>query len=142
MMMDMNAPTVSQEVPVMLFDGVCVLCNGSVRFVMKRSKNLKFCAMQSDAGQAWLWANDMPLEEFETFALVIEGVPHFKSDGIIGLTRFMGAGWRLLGRVIGVLPHGFRDWMYDRMARNRYKVFGRRDACMIPTEAERDRFIL
>ncbi|HVM79067.1 MAG TPA: DCC1-like thiol-disulfide oxidoreductase family protein [Stellaceae bacterium] len=130
------------EPPVVLFDGVCNLCSGFVRFAMARESGrvLRFAAMQSPRGQELLRRHGLPLTNFESFAFLEDGAVHLKSGGFLRIVRYLRRPWPWLaaGRV---LPRAFRDWVYDRIARNRYRLFGKRAACMVPAPELLDRFL-
>jgi predicted DCC family thiol-disulfide oxidoreductase YuxK len=120
--------------PLVLYDGVCALCNGSVRFLAPRDRTgrLRFAAIQSEPGQAVLRRHGLPLEDWESFVFLEDGVAYRQSAAAFRILRYMGGGWRLL-RMFRILPRGLTDWLYDRVARNRYALFGRHDQCLVPT---------
>ena len=128
--------------PIMLFDGVCNLCTAGVRFFMAHDPEgrIRYCAKQSEPGQAILRELNLPLTDFKTF-VVLDGTDlRFRSDAVFHLVRHLPLPWRLLevGRLV---PRPLRDWLYDRVAGNRYRISGRRDICMIPPEAWKSRFL-
>jgi len=127
---------------LILFDGVCVLCNGSMQFILKheRAAEFRFAAVQSDAGRRALVAHGQPTEDWDSVVVVDGSAVYLKSDAAIRIARDLRAPWSWL-RVLAVLPRGLRDWLYDRVARNRYSIFGRYDQCRIPTAEERGRFL-
>ncbi len=127
---------------IILFDGVCNLCNGLVRFIIKRDKEgkFKFASLQSEAGQQWLSRFNLAKNEFESFVL-IQGDRYFlKSTGVLKMLRELGGAWGVF-YVFILIPHLVRDFLYDAIAKSRYKIFGRRDACMIPTPELKERFL-
>ncbi len=131
----------STDAPLCLFDGVCVLCNGTVRFILRHESGptLRFCAVQSAAGQALLGRlglGTMP----ETFLLVEQGMVFARSAAAFRLAAHLQAPWRW-ARVLSILPRPLTDWLYDRIARNRYRLFGRLEACPVPTPEHRARFL-
>ena len=128
--------------PILLFDGECVLCSGFVRFVIARERVpvFRFAAVQSVTGQAILRHFGLPLTDWESNVLVEDGIPSFKSGAFFGVLRHLRAPWPWL-RGLRVLPLGLRDWLYDRIARNRYALFGRYDRCRLPPAALRARFL-
>jgi predicted DCC family thiol-disulfide oxidoreductase YuxK len=127
----------------MLFDGACNFCNGSVNFVLTRSRRdaIDFCAMQSPAGQVWLRRLGLPLEGFSTMALVADGTVFVKSAAALHIAALMDPPWPLLARLFRLVPQGLGDLLYDRIAANRFRIAGRRDACMVPDAAVRARFV-
>jgi predicted DCC family thiol-disulfide oxidoreductase YuxK len=130
------------EGPVVLFDGVCNLCNGLVAFLLPRDSagRLRFAPLQSDAGRTLLDRHGFPTEEFDTFVLVEGDRAYTKSDAAIRVAELLGWPYRV-ARVARLLPAGVRDRLYDAVAANRYDWFGRRDRCMVPDEDVSDRFL-
>jgi len=127
---------------LILFDGVCVLCNGSMQFILKheRAAEFRFAAVQSDAGRRALAAHGQPTEDWDSVVVVDGPAVYLKSDAAIRIAGDLRAPWSWL-RFLAILPRGLRDWFYDRVARNRYRLFGRYDQCRIPTAEERGRFL-
>ena len=127
---------------ILLFDGVCNLCNASVRWVIRHDAagRFRFAALQSDAGRALLARHGLPLDAMDTVVLV-EGERHWlKSDVGLEVLRRIGGAWALLA-ALRFLPRGLRNLAYDRIARSRYRWFGRRDECLLPTPELRARFL-
>ena len=124
----------------MLFDGICALCSGSALFVVRHSRDVSVCTMQSVPGQEMLQRLGLPLDGFDTFAFYEDRRVWEKSDAVIRLARHLDWPWRIAS-VIRVLPRHWRDALYDRIARNRYQIFGKRDTCLIPTAEQRGRVI-
>jgi predicted DCC family thiol-disulfide oxidoreductase YuxK len=129
--------------PVWVYDGVCVLCSGAVRYTLahERSPTIRFVALQSREGQGFAAAHGLDPHNPESFLFIENGRVLFKSDGVLALTRHLGGPARiiLLARFV---PGPIRDWLYDCIARNRYRLFGRRAHCTIPVSTERHRFSL
>lgn len=127
---------------VLLFDGVCNLCNGSVQMVLKYDKNHRFlfASLQSGFGQKVLEHFNLPTDNFHSFILLRQGKILHKSTAALEVARKLGGLWPLLYVFIAVPPF-IRHAMYDVIARNRYRWFGRREACMIPTEDLKQRFL-
>lgn len=128
--------------PLILFDGICNLCNGVVRFLMTRDphKQLRFAAMQSESGQALLHYYGLPLTDYRSFVLIDQGQIYIKSTGFLRLCRYLRFPWPWLA-VLRLIPRRFRDWIYDLVVRHRYRLFGRRSVCMLPGEDLADRFL-
>ena len=124
-----------------LFDGVCALCNASVRFVMRheRQPDTAFVSMQSPLGQQLLSHFDLPLAGWDSFILIEKGVLYFKSSGFIRVAAALRQPWCWMAW-IRAIPRTVRDWGYDRVARNRYRLFGKYDRCMLPDPAVANRF--
>jgi len=133
---------VASDEAVVLFDGVCNLCNGLVAFLIPRDPGgrLRFAALQSDAGQELLTRHGLPTEGFDSFVLVERGQLYTKSDAAIRVAELLGWPYRA-ARIGRVLPRGLRDFLYDIVATNRYEWFGRKDQCMVPDEDVSDRFL-
>jgi predicted DCC family thiol-disulfide oxidoreductase YuxK len=115
-----------------LIDGECVLCTGSFRFVARRDPKaaFRFAAVQSDWGR---WAASrlgIDPDDPDTFAVVLGGRALLKSEGAIEILRRL-PGWGWTAALLAV-PRPLRDWAYDRVARNRYRLFGRLNACLVP----------
>jgi predicted DCC family thiol-disulfide oxidoreductase YuxK len=130
------------EGPLVLFDGVCNLCSFSVRFLAPRDRTgrLRFAPIQSATGQAVLERHGLPLQNWDSFVFLDNGRAYLKSEAFFQATRFMRWPWTLLG--IGrALPRPLADWLYDRIARNRYVLFGRKSHCMIPSPELRAKFL-
>jgi predicted DCC family thiol-disulfide oxidoreductase YuxK len=138
-----------QPVPVgdlpdhlILFDGVCVLCSRWVEFVIARDREarFRFVAIQTPLGRRLAARFGIDAEAPETNVIVANGFAHFKLESaLVVLADFPGWRWT---RIAYVLPKRVRDFLYDRIARNRYRLFGRRDACLVPTADVVGRFIL
>jgi len=127
---------------VIVFDGVCVLCSGFFRFVLRydRTKRFSFATAQSPLGQALYQALDLPTDDFETNLVIVDGVVHQRLSAFCVTMRVLGWPWRAL-TVLGWLPESAQDWLYLRIARNRYGVFGRRETCLVPPFELRERFL-
>ncbi len=128
--------------PIILFDGICNFCNAGINFIIKQDKQkvFRFAALQSDAGQALLKQHGLPTEGFESFILLDGGKAYQKSTA--GLRVYSKLPWYWKWTQLGWLaPIFLRNGVYDWLARNRYKWFGKRAACMIPTGEVRSRFL-
>jgi predicted DCC family thiol-disulfide oxidoreductase YuxK len=128
--------------PVMLFDGVCNLCSFWVRFAIARdpAARLRFAAVQSDLGQDFLQHRNLPTDVFESFFLIEDGQVFEKSTAFLRMVGHLRWPWPLL-RAVRIVPRPLRDWLYDRIARNRYRLFGRRDSCLVPSPDVAGRFL-
>ena len=127
---------------VVIFDGVCNLCARSVRFILDHEADhtLRFTPLQSPAGSRLMRQLGLDPEDARTFVLVADGKAYVKSDAAIRLSRYFRRAWKPLG-LIKIIPRWIRDRVYDVVARNRYRWFGRLDSCMVPTSELRTRFI-
>lgn len=127
---------------IVLFDGVCNLCNRSVQFVLKRDKKKQFLfgSLQGKTGQEYLRKYHLPADEFHSFMLIEGNVLYTRSTAVLRMLKYLGRGWQLL-YVFIYLPQPIRDGVYNLIASNRYKLFGKKDHCRIPTLEERERFL-
>ena len=130
--------------PTMIFDGVCVLCSGGVRFVLRheRDADLVFATTQSATGQTLAAHHGISVEELDlTFVLVDGDRAYVRSDAALHVAGHLKAPWRWLA-ALRIVPRPIRDAVYSYVARRRYRLFGKYDACMIPTAGQRHRFVL
>jgi len=127
---------------VILFDGVCNFCNAGVNFIIRQDKKkvFRFAALQSEAGQQLLKDYYLPTKGFESFVLIDNGIVYQKSTAGLRVYGKLAWYWRWT-QVFWIVPKGIRDAVYNFIARNRYKWFGKKDTCMIPTADLRSRFL-
>jgi len=128
--------------PIVLFDGVCNLCSAVVVFTIERDQKRKFmfAPLQSGAGQALLKKFNLPAELFDSFVLVEDDRCYSRSTAALRVVKRLTGLWPVLYAVI-IVPGPIRDWIYDFVARNRYRWFGRKDQCMVPTADMKSRFL-
>jgi predicted DCC family thiol-disulfide oxidoreductase YuxK len=128
--------------PIILFDGVCNFCNSAVNFVIKRNgkANILFAPMQSEAGQKLLKQYNLPADDMESFIFIENGVAYKRSTAGLRVCRHLRGLWPLCYGLI-IVPKFIRDGVYNWIARNRYKWFGVRQECMIPTADIKTRFL-
>ena len=133
------------EAPVLLYDGVCGFCNGAVQFLVARDGRgtMRFASLQSDYGRAAV-ARHPELENVDSVVFVEktrEGERvYVRSDAALKVAEYLGGFWKLFLAAKAV-PGGARDYFYDLFARNRYRLFGRHEQCMLPPPEVRSRFI-
>lgn len=127
---------------VVLFDGVCNLCNGFVRFVVRRDRQgrVRFASLQSDAAAALLRGSAVDPAALASIVLVDDEGIHLKSDAVLRVAAALDGAWPAMA-AFRIVPRPVRDAVYDLVARNRYRWFGRRDECMVPTPELRRRFL-
>lgn len=137
-----NNPANNPTNPVIVFDGVCLLCNGWVKFILRHDtkKQFLFAAMQSEAGKQLLINHGLNADDPMSFLLLDEQGGHTDTDAIIRILTRIGSVWKI-AVVLRVIPAIARDAAYRVIARNRYRWFGKRDSCMVPTEETAWRFI-
>ncbi len=130
------------EHPIILFDGVCNLCSGAVRFVIERDPEaeFRFASLQSERGRALLRRHGLPEDGMDTMVLVEAGRAYTNSSAALRVTRRLRRPWSWL-RALLVVPRPLRDAVYGVVARHRYRWFGRREACLVPGPELRDRFL-
>jgi predicted DCC family thiol-disulfide oxidoreductase YuxK len=128
--------------PVILFDGVCNFCNSTVNFVIRRDTKgrIKFTTLQGFAGTQLTEQFGLPQNDLQSFVFIENGVAYKRSTAAFRVCKYMGGAWPLcLGFLI--VPAFIRDAVYDFIAKNRYKWFGVREQCMVPTAEIRARFL-
>jgi predicted DCC family thiol-disulfide oxidoreductase YuxK len=132
---------------MMLYDGVCGLCNRGVQFFLRRDRHdrIRFAALQSKFAEDLLARHGIDNRDLDTvYAVLNPGAPEevllAKSDAVIALTRALGGVWKL-ARAGTLIPRPLRNFCYDLVARNRYRVFGKYDACMLPSPETRHKFV-
>ena len=125
-----------------LFDGVCNFCNASINFIIDRDSKgvFKFAALQSEIGQEFLKRNGLKQDTFDSVILEKSGIIYQKSDAALEIARNLDGFWKIL-YVFKIVPFFLRNPIYDLVARNRYRIFGRTDACRLPTPALKARFL-
>ncbi|ELY78385.1 thiol-disulfide oxidoreductase DCC family protein [Natrinema pallidum] len=119
--------------PIILFDGVCNLCNGFVQFVLPRDTEgqFRFASLQSDIGTELLAEHDLPTDDLESVVLIEGEDCYVKSAAVIRIANRLGGVYRLLGP-FRFLPRRLRDGVYDFVAARRYRWFGKKDQCAMP----------
>lgn len=126
-----------------VFDGVCSLCSAWVGFVLKRDRveEFQFAAMQGVTGRELLQRYGIDPNDPLTFLLVENGEPHTDSDAALRIVRRFGFGWRVFAIAVGWVPRSLRNVLYRWLARNRYRLFGRKETCLVPSPKEARRFL-
>jgi predicted DCC family thiol-disulfide oxidoreductase YuxK len=128
---------------IILFDGVCNLCNSAVQFVIKHDKDdlFRFVALQSDLGQEILKYIGIDSKNIDSIILYEPSVAYYyKSDAALQIVKSLG-GLFSLGIIFKIIPRGIRNQLYDYIARNRYKWYGKKESCMIPTPELKVKFL-
>lgn len=132
---------------IVLFDGVCNLCNATVLFLIKHDRNnkLHFAAQQLDAGinllkESNIIASPNLLSEKNSVVFLKDGQIFYKTDAVIEIAKLL-KGWPSIFQYIFILPKRFRDFFYDLIAKNRYRIFGKRNECAIPSESNQFKFL-
>ena len=130
--------------PIFLYDGVCLLCDGAVQFTLahEKSPSIIFIAIQSELGRELAVKYGQNPDDPESFLFIENGIAFEQSDGAIALAAHLEGVLALLLSMCRFIPRPLRDFAYRMVARNRYKIFGKRPSCIIPEEKSRHRFIL
>ncbi|HTM92361.1 MAG TPA: thiol-disulfide oxidoreductase DCC family protein [Flavisolibacter sp.] len=131
-----------EEHPIILFDGVCNFCNSAINFVLKQDKKgiFRFAPLQSEAGQKLLQQYHLSTKEFNSFVLIDKGKVYKKSTASLRVMNRLPWYWKE-AQILRIIPTAFRDAIYDFIAKNRYKWFGKKEQCMVPTAELRERFL-
>ncbi|MCM4156793.1 thiol-disulfide oxidoreductase DCC family protein [Gramella sp. AN32] len=128
---------------IVLFDGVCNLCNSAIQTIIKHDKNdiFRFASLQSEFGKKMLEERNLDPEELDSIVLIEPGVAYYKkSTAALEISRDLSGGYKSLKNLL-FLPEGIRDGVYDFVAKNRYKWYGKKDQCMIPSPELKAKFI-
>jgi predicted DCC family thiol-disulfide oxidoreductase YuxK len=128
---------------IILFDGVCNLCNGSVIFILQKEKEpvLQFASIQSEAGQKLLEWCGLPRDYRQAVVLIDHENVYLGSTAALKIGQTLKVPWSCLSSIGLLFPRFLRDWVYNQIARNRYRWFGKRDVCLFPTEDLKTRFL-
>jgi predicted DCC family thiol-disulfide oxidoreductase YuxK len=126
---------------IIFFDGYCGLCNGFVDFILKFDKNavFKFSPLQSEFAKTKL--NQSDVEDLKSVVVLINDKTYRKAEAALKALAELGWPWKIL-LIFSLLPEKVLNLFYDLIAANRYRIFGKRETCRIPTPEERERFIL
>lgn len=137
-----SCENVSEAPNLILFDGVCNLCNASVQFVIRhdRAGKFRFAAIQSEIGREIFQRHGLDPANLQTFVFITDGRIFLRSDAAIEVVARFGGAWKLL-RVFSLVPRSVRDAIYSFIAQNRYRWFGRQEVCMTPTPEIKERFL-
>jgi len=132
----------NSEQHIVLFDGVCNLCNNGVQFIIKKDKRnlFNFAALQSEYGEILLNKHQINTENMDSFVYIQKGKAYVKSTAALKIAKELKRGWQLF-YVFIIFPAFFRNWFYDFIAKNRYRWFGKKDSCMIPTPELKAKFL-
>lgn len=138
----MGADRALSDKPVVLFDGVCNLCNGSVLFIIKRDpqSKLKFSSLQSDYGAEQMKRFNLPPSALNSVLLIKNDQLFQKSNAALEIARMLDGIWPGM-YAFKIVPLFIRDFIYDWIAKNRYRWFGKKEECMIPTPEMKARFV-
>lgn len=127
---------------IVFFDGVCNLCNSSVDLTLKKNlkENLYFASLQSDFTQDFFGQMNYRTEDLKSIIFYSEGKFFKKSTAVLKICKEL-SGFYFLLSYFEILPKNFRDFFYEAVAKRRYKIFGKKDTCRVPTQSEKNRFL-
>jgi predicted DCC family thiol-disulfide oxidoreductase YuxK len=139
---DPAVPHFPDEHPIIVFDGYCALCSGWVSFILHRDRHAiyRLLPAQTPIGRALYDHYGLDPQDYETYILIQNGVASFKSEATIRMTQDLGFPWSLAG-IFRAVPRPWRDRLYELVARNRFRFFGRRATCYRPDPRTEDRFL-
>ncbi|MEP0368327.1 MAG: thiol-disulfide oxidoreductase DCC family protein [Cyclobacteriaceae bacterium] len=137
-----SAGEIDPNRPIVLFDGVCNLCNFFVNFIIDhdRKNQFLFGSLQSKEGKRILHKYSHHTDQLKTVVFIDEGVMYMRSTAALRVLKKLGMPWSMFFALI-IIPRGFRDRIYDWISTNRYRWFGKRDACRVPTPELQQRFL-
>jgi predicted DCC family thiol-disulfide oxidoreductase YuxK len=134
--------------PILLYDGVCGLCNRFVRFVLRhdRKDHFRFAALQSNFARTILERHGLNPDMLDTVYLVFDNGLRSerllsRNEAATAVLKELGGLWRFWAGLLDLLPRRFRNWRYDLVARNRYRIFGKYETCPLPNEKDRQKFL-
>lgn len=135
--------SVNKDQVVLLFDGVCNLCNASVAFILKREKDamIQFAPIQSDAAKKLLLQYNHKFTDLRSILFIEDGIIYDRSAAVLRICTYLKYPWPLL-RIVGILPQNWLDRLYDFVAHNRYRWFGKKESCTLFLPEHKNRFIL
>ncbi|KQV37432.1 thiol-disulfide oxidoreductase [Rhizobium sp. Root73] len=139
---DPAVPAFADDHPIIVFDGACIFCSGWVNFVLRHDKQGRyhFITAQSPLGEALYRHYSLDSRDYETNILIENGIAYLRSEGSLRMAAGLGLPWNL-ANVFRALPRRVRDPLYELVARNRYRIAGRRNSCFVPAPEHRARFL-
>jgi predicted DCC family thiol-disulfide oxidoreductase YuxK len=140
---DPNVPSFDDSAPLVIFDGLCVLCATGVQWMLARDPEgtSKFAAIQQAVPRALYRHYNLDADRFDTFMVLSNGIPYTRWQGALAAARTMPQPWRLLGNLGRIVPNVIGDRIYDWVQRNRLQWFGTRDTCLMPDQKSARRFL-
>lgn len=141
---DPTVPDFDDTVPLIIFDGNCVICSEGVQWLMERDPMglSKMAPIQHPLSQAIYRHYNLEADSFDTFMVLKDGRPFVKWSGSLAAARTMPAPWSWLGYIGRIVPNVIGDQLYDIFQRNRIRWFGARQTCFVPNEAQKNRFLM
>lgn len=140
---DASVPDFDDSEPLMIFDGVCVLCSEGVKWMLRRGPKgtTKFIIVQSPLARALYAHYGLDPDKFDTFMVLKDGVPYYRYRGWLEAAKTMPPPWRWLGYAGRIIPEFVGDFFYDIIQRNRFQWFGRRESCLVQNAETQARFL-
>lgn len=134
--------TQNQKRPILLFDGVCNLCNGAVDFIIRHEKSseIRFASIQSEAAQSILKALSKDFTKMNTLYVLVNDSILEKSEAVLFIAKFLKKPWSFV-QIFKFLPISFLNLIYEYISKNRYSFFGKRETCRLPDQSILDRFL-
>ena len=128
--------------PIILFDGICNLCNSAVNFIIKRNKKsrIQFAALQTNSGKQLLEQFNLPTQSINSLILIEKGIVYTQSTAVLKICKHLNGLWPVLYGLI-IVPKFIRNGIYQLIATNRYQWFGKQEKCMVPSPELSDRFL-
>ena len=142
MNLDSNKP-LPKGTKIILFDGVCNLCNSAIQFVIKRDKKRQFryTSLQGDLGKRLLAERNIDPNKIDSIILIEPNVAYYyKSSAALEISKGLKGAYPFMS-IFLIIPSSIRDWVYDFIAKNRYQWFGKKESCMIPTKEQQELFL-
>jgi predicted DCC family thiol-disulfide oxidoreductase YuxK len=141
---DPNVPPFDGRKPLVIFDGMCVLCSNGIRWMLDRDPKgaSRFAVIQDPLPQALYRHYGLDARAFDTFMVLKDGVPHTRWSGVLAAAQTLPQPWKALGVIGRVIPNVVGDAAYDVLQRNRIRWFGARSSCRRPDAAEKARFLI
>jgi len=129
--------------PILFFDGVCNLCNSTVDFIIRKDTKavFKFAALQSDIAKATLQDYRLDPDDLDTVILLDKGKVYTKAEAALQVMKILGGIYGPLGAIGSILPLTISNRLYQWIAKNRYRIYGKKETCRIPTPQEKERFL-
>jgi predicted DCC family thiol-disulfide oxidoreductase YuxK len=139
---DPKVPRFPDDRPLIVFDGICIFCSAFIKMVLRhdRREAFRFVIAQSTLGQALYQHYRLDARVFETNLVIVDGRVYTKLDAFVQVAKTLELPWPLFA-VVQVLPRFLADRLYDAIARNRYRLFGRTENCMVPPQHVKSRFL-
>ena len=137
-----GSPDQADDYPLIVFDGMCVLCSANARFVLRHDRrgHFRLTTAQGALGESLYRRFGLATDSYETMLVVERGRLLAESDAVLAIVRGLGWPWRVAAAA-AIVPRALRDRLYRLVARNRFRLFGRRESCWVPTPAEADRIL-